>query len=290
MARKRANLTDLLNELTFRKLFDKAKLMATTAHEWEGLPEGILERHIENFLFDHGKAVFYRKKGMSFMCLEAQDGHGLNPYGDPLGYWANGFGVHDYLDAEECVIVENNPLRLNTRDFVMFYVNKLTEAERTMDVNVKRAKTPYILRCDDKDELSIKRIFAQIDGNEPAIFPSRKLNIESADVLLTPSQFIGNELMDYKKSVENDLLTFLGYNNVPVDKKERVNVHETDSNNQLIESFAELQLRSRRKACEAINQMYGLNISVKRREGGLASDVAQRPLDVQSAEADSRAS
>jgi hypothetical protein len=71
--------------------------------------------------------------------------------------------------------------------------------------------------------------------------------------------------MDYKRSVESDLLTFLGQNNTPVDKKERLITDEATANNQLIQSFSELQLEAREQACKAINEKWGLNISVKPR-------------------------
>lgn len=276
MARKRANLSDLLNNLTFRKTFDKWKLLACSHFEYDGLPDGIEARHIENFLFEHGKAIFFRAKGMGFMCLEAQNGGNLNVYGDPLGYWANGFQFHEWVDSDDCVIIENNPHRLNTKDFVLFYVNKLTEAERTMDVNVKAVKTPYIISCDDRDVLTLKQIFREIDGNTPAIFTSKKLNVDALKVLLTGANFLGNDLMDYKKSVENDLLTFLGFNNIAVDKKERLNVDEANSNNELISGFAELQLSSRQLALDRINEKWGLHITVRLK--GVSDDVDNEPI------------
>ena len=265
MARKRANLTDLLNNLTFRTLYDKYRLLSMNAFEWDGLPEGIKERHIERNLFRFGKAIFYRKPDHDLMCLEAQDGGNVNPYGDPLWYWACGFGVHDKVEVDKCVIIENNMLRLPTHDFVMFYVNKLAEAERTMDVNVKANKTPVVVLCDDKDVLSFKNMFRQVDGNAPAIYADKALNIDGVQALDLKTKFLGNELMDYKHSIEADLLTFLGINNPAVDKKERLITDEANSNNQLIQSFFELQLEAWERACEEINKMFGLNISVKPR-------------------------
>lgn len=267
MARKRANLTDLLNDLTFATLYDKYKMLAMSAFEWSGLPEGIEERYIERYLFGQGKAVFFRDPRMNYMCLEAHDSQGLNVYGEPLYYLATGFNYQRRLSIDDCVLIRNNDLRKPTHDFIMFYVNKLTEAERTMDVNVKACKTPYIIACDDKDVLTFKRIFQLIDGNTPAIYADKGLNLDSLNVLKTDAKFLGNDLMDYKKTVENELLTLLGFNNLCVDKKERVISAEANSNNQLIDSFAELQLKSREKACEEINEMFGLSISVKRREG-----------------------
>lgn len=266
MAKKRATLTDLLNEVTFATLYDKYKMLSCFSFEWLNLPDGIEGKFIEKFLFMHGKAVFFKDPKMSFMCLQAQSSGNVNVYGEPLGYIATGFNYNKYYNADECVLIENNPLRKCTHDFIMFYVNKLTEAERTMDVNVKSCKTPFIIACDDKDVLTFKRIFQMIDGNTPAIYADKGLNLDSLNVLKTDAKFLGNDLMDYKKSVENELLTFLGYNNLAVDKKERVNLSEANSNNQLTQSFAEMQLASRLAACDKINEMYGLDISVKRKE------------------------
>lgn len=266
MARKRANLTDLMNDLTYASLYNKFKLIAVNAFEWSGLPDGIQERHIERHLFDHGTAIFFRDPDLSFMCLEAQQGGQLNVYGDPLWYRAVGFNYNKKYAADDCVIIENTKLRTPTRDYVIFYTNKLTEAERTMDVNIKAVKTPVIVTCDDKDLFTFKAIFNKVDGNVPAIYADRSLNIDSIQALDLKTKFLGLELMDYKKSVEAELLTFLGINNPAVEKRERVIVDEANSNNQLIESFAEIQLEARQRACEAINAMYGLNVSVKRRE------------------------
>ena len=266
MAKKRANLSDLLNDLTFKTLYDRYKLIATNMWEWEGLPDGILPRHIENVLFSDGMVCFFKAKRMSFMCLPCTNGPGLNVYGDPTTYRVFGHNYQEHLKAEDCVVIENNLLRFPTKPFVMHYVNKLTEAERTMDVNVKACKTPVVFTCDDKDVLTWKRVFQQVDGNVPAIFADRGLNLDSIQAFLTGVKFMGNELMDYKAGVEGDLLTFLGQNNNPVDKKERLITDEANANNQLIQSFADLQLEARERACEAINEMFGLSVSVKRRE------------------------
>lgn len=266
MARKRANLSDLLNDLTFRVLYDKFKLICMNAFEWENLPNGIKERHIERWLFANGKAVFFDDPDMGLMCMECQDSGRVNPYGDPVGYRAFGIGFQRYITADNCVVIENNKLRIPTDQFIMFYVNKLTEAERTMDVNVKANKTPVIILCDDKDVLSFKNIFKQVDGNVPAIYADRALNIDGMTALDLKAKFLGNELMDYKRSVESELLTFLGINNSAVDKKERLITDEANANNELIESFFALQLEARERACKEINAMFGCNISVKRRQ------------------------
>ena len=265
MARKRATLADLMNDLTYKTQHDKFKLLCINDWKYQNLPEGILDRHIEKLLFSKGYACFFKAPGMSYMVLECEPGGKVNVYGDPLGYRVHGFGYQTYVPADQCVIIRNNILGIPTDNFVTHYVNKITEAERTMDVNIKACKTPVVFTCDDKDVLSFKRLWQATDGNVPAHFVDKGLNLDAITAFQTGIKFMGNELMDYKRSVESDLLTFLGQNNTPVDKKERLITDEAEANNQLIQSFSELQLEARKKACEEINAMFGLNISVERR-------------------------
>lgn len=284
MVRKRANLTDLLNDLTFKATFDKYKLMAMNQFEWQGLPDGILPRHIESQLFRWGKCIFFRDPDMSYMALECQQSGEVNVYGDPVWYIAHGFNYNRRYTADECVVIENNLLRIPTQDMVMFYVNKIVEAERTMDVNIKANKTPVVFACDDKDVLTFKQIFKQVDGNCPALFADKKINLDSWQVFDTKAKFLCNDLMDYKRSVESDLLTFLGINNTPIDKKERLITDEATSNNQLIDSFCELQLEARQRACDQINQLFGLNVTVEKRNTAPVDNGVESVEDSENAE------
>lgn len=276
--RKRATLTDLLNELTFKTLYDKYRMLALSRYKWGNLPEGLESRHIERWLYEDGKAIFFRDPSMSYMCLKADPTGVYNVYEDPLKWRATGHGYNKEYNADDCVIINNNIIRMPTDNVIMFYVNKLVEAERTMDVNVKAVKTPIIFACDDKDVLTFKRLFQQVDGNTPAIFADKGLNLDAISAFDTKAQFLGNDLMDYKKCVENELLTFLGFNNLPVDKKERTIVPEVNSNNQLIATYSELELKSRQEACEKINEMFGLEITVEREESEVLTNVADDPL------------
>lgn len=265
MSRKRANLTDLLNNLTFRVLYDKFRLVAMNAFEWGNLADDLESRHVEKILFEKGCAGYFRAADMDYMCLPVRPSGKVNVNGDPLGYIAYGNGFQQYVPAEKIVIIENNLLRLPTDDFVMFYVNKLTEIERTMDVNVKACKTPIVFACDDKDILTFKSIFQKVDGNVPALFADRNLNMDSIQVFDTKAKFMGIELRDLAHAVEGDLLTFLGQNNVSVEKKERLITDEANANNQLIDSFFDLQLSAREKACEEIKTKFGVDVTVKPR-------------------------
>ena len=265
MSKRRQTITSFLNDLCSRVLTNKFQLLATSAFTWDGLPDGMQERHIESLLYSKGMAGFFRDPVQSYMCLEAASCNMVNAYGDPTRYRVTGVCYSRELPVSDIVIIENNNLRIATADIVDFYVYKMAEVERTMDVNVKAVKTPIIFACDDRDVLTFKRIFQQVDGNVPAIFADKGLNLDSINAFKTDAKFLGNELQDYKKSIENELLTFLGLNNLPTDKKERLITDEANSNNQLIQSYIDMQLDARKRCADAINDRFGLSISVGKR-------------------------
>lgn len=262
MARKKRTEADLLNQQTFRVLYNHYRNIAVNMFKWENLPEGIEERYLERILFDEGKILFFRDPHMSYMALPCGAGPYLDVYGEPLSWRAMGLNYNQVYPREKCVLVENNKLRTPTSDTVGFFVRKMYEAERTMDTNLSTCKMPWVFLCDEKQVLTYKEIFRRIDSNEPAIFGSKGLALGDIQVLPTRAEFIGNDLLDYSHSVENKLLTFLGVNNTPVDKKERLITDEAESNDQLIEMNADLMLEARKRAADAINTMFGLNVSV----------------------------
>lgn len=265
MARKKRTEAEILNRQTYNVLFEHYRDLALNIFEWKGLPEGIEERHIERVLFAEGKVLFFRDPSLSYMCLPCGPGPYLNVYGDPLHWRAMGLNYNKQFKASDCVLIENTKMRTPTSPTVHMFVRKLYEAERTMDTNIKTAKVPFVFVCDEKQVFTYKEIFRRVDGNEPALFGAKGLDLEAIKVLPTRAEFIGNELMDYSHSVENKLLTFLGVNCSPVDKRERLITDEAQSNNQLLDMNVDLMLEARQRACEAINAMYGLNVSVELR-------------------------
>lgn len=259
---KKLTAAEFLNDMTFRVLYEHYKTIALNAYKWDGLPDGIEERYIEDTLFKEGKVLFFRDPQMSFFALPCFQGNQLDVYGEPLNWTAQGLNYMRTMPREACVLIENNKTRTATHDKVVYFVRKMYEASRTMDTTLKTAKVPFVFLCDEKQVLTYKAIFQKIDENEPAIFGDSGLALDRVQVLPTRVQFQGNELMDFSRSVESQLLTFLGINNCPVDKKERLITDEATSNNQLIDINANLGLEARKRAADAINELYGLNVSV----------------------------
>ena len=135
---------------------------------------------------------------------------------------------------------------------------RLYEAERTADVNIKAQKTPVLLLIDEKQRLTMENIYSQYDGNKPVIFGDKNsLGENVIKAINTQVPFIADKIINYKKEIWNEALTFLGINNIMVDKKERLITDEANSNNELINLNLQSYLAPRQEACRQFNEKFG---------------------------------
>lgn len=135
---------------------------------------------------------------------------------------------------------------------------RLYEAERTADINIKAQKTPVLLLMDEKQRLTMENLYSQYEGNKPVIFGDKNsLGENVIKAINTQAPFIADKIIDYKKEIWNEALTFLGINNIMVDKKERLITDEANSNNELINLNLQSYLAPRQEACRQFNEKFG---------------------------------
>ena len=247
-------------------IYSRLKNIALSAYKWEGLPDTCNARFLEDTLFHYGQAVFVNDPEMSFLNLKVTAADRLNVYNEPLAYTAYSTGYNKIYSADDCVFIRNNLMNKSTDSTIMMYAERIAKIEMAIDINVQAQKTPILIRCDEKTKTTLENIYNQYTGDSPVIFGHKALQDKPLDVLITGSPFVADKLREEKRALWNECLEFLGFNTNPADKKkERLIVSEVDSNNEQIDIQAATMLLCREMACEAINKMFGLNVSVKRR-------------------------
>ena len=264
---KKLDRNDYLNAITESFLYSRFRLLMINQFKWKGLEEfNIQERHIENFLFDNGFCLFFEDPMNGKLCLPCYGAGQQNVYGDFLKYTATGMNYTYTVDADKAVLIENNKLRLPTDTAVLYFVTRLYELTRTMDVNVKQLKLQTLFSATDKNVLTVKKIIDELDKNNWAIVTDSTMQVEEiVKAIPTGVKPLTAELTDRYNAVMNEALTYFGINNANTDKRERLITDEANANNQFIDSCAQMFLESRQRACEEINKKFGANISVELR-------------------------
>ena len=143
---------------------------------------------------------------------------------------------------------------------------RLYDLDRAVDVNAKAQKTPVLIQASDSQRLTMKNLYKQYEGNEPFIFGNKALDIDGLKVLKTDAPYVADKLYDLKTKYWNEALTYLGISNTNITKKERMITDEVTRNMGGVIASRYSRLESRRKACEEINKLFGLDMWVDFRE------------------------
>lgn len=293
MARKVKTINDIYNDLVKEEKrlmlihLEHYRNIALNLYEWENLPEGMEGRHIEQALLYNGQAFFYEHEHLGFICLPCSNSGQMNIYGEPTIVMVSGHGFSENKHMTEGIRILNNPRVMATDIILTYYCTKLAQIDSTINTNLIQQKVPFIFATSKENEFTIKNLYAKMYSGEPAIFVDQslltngELNIQSVSC---EAPYIIDKLQQHRFEIEKELLTFLGINTT-IEKKERLLVDETNANNEQITLNVEIGLRERERACEEINERYGLDIQVYAKDipatgGALDGDVHNRTENV----------
>lgn len=259
-----------VNDRVYSDYFYRLMLIARSLFEWKNLPNGIDEKWIERYLFTEGNCLFFDDPNLGYMVTKIADSGPVNVYDEPtlVTPVATNYvytGKEPLSNNKNCVIIRNNDIMLPTAPTIQLYAYDLTNIKRTIDTNIIAQKMPIIVRCSDKQRLTLKNVINQKNDNEPVIFGDKTLDLNQIEVLKTEAPIVFDKLQIQKHEVWNECMTFLGINNANMNKRERLVTDEVEANDEQIKASEDVMLKARKKACEQINKIFGLNVSVERR-------------------------
>lgn len=228
------------------------------------IASGLTSEIIEEYLYDEGQAIWIKDDNLGFMCLKALAAEELNVYFRPTKWDAIGRNYVKQFDVDHAVLIKNNSLLKPTRSIVDYYVTKMADIEMTKDLRRNAHKTPLILETGENTLLTAKNMFKKIRANEPVMYKNRNKGEGNDEIkaLDTNIEYINDKLEDDYHNYEARILTALGLDNYVEDKAERVQSAEVESQQEYIIASFRASLNERKKACEKINKMFGLDLEV----------------------------
>lgn len=276
------DLTAFINDLTFIDYLDRLKMLAISLFTWKNLDKhaGVgASRFLELTLYENGRACFVKDPELGFLALKVNPSDKYNVYMLPIEVNAFSLEYNKMFPFDEIVYIMNNELEKPTFETMQLFANRLYETERTTDVNLQALKTPILIEGETKTILTLKNVYKEYSGNSPVIFGNKKYDFNNRlNALKTDAPVLLNDLDLHKHQVFNEALTILGINNANTDKKERLITPEVESNDQLINYYLNCWYKTRKYACEQINEKFGLDIDIELNKDAI--DLLNDTLDV----------
>lgn len=251
--------------LVFSDFFNKIMNLYCTRFEWEGLPSEMSSFLIEEILFKQGRAVMIydnvvQKFGVMTVGLSGKP----DIYNIPEDRWA--FAPNGYIKQygkENSVILWDNPTCYAYINTASLYAKTLANAWLTKEINMFSQRTPVALACTDEQKLTYQIIGEQYSNYLPVIKVNDSINLDKIKAIKLDAPYIVDKCEEEIRRVFSQVLTDLGFESNPVEKRERLVTGETQGNNGEIEGMRNVGLSQRKRFCDSINKLWGLNVSVK---------------------------
>lgn len=235
--RNRANIAQLLNELTYDYHYQSCYEVALSRRKYRGLPRGCDARWFNRTLVEAGVAIIARDPDIEdmFYCgMVALEGP-MSIYNNPTEYRFIGANGKEWKVPRELgVIVWDNISRLPVLHHIALFAKRLTEVDRARDINLKAQKTPYIIKGPEEKVKEMVNLYRNIDDNEAAIIGINNLSGIDIEVLNTNTPYLGTELEYNKRMILNEYLTFMGVDNPGFQKQERMTADEIYQDSSLV--------------------------------------------------------
>ena len=180
----------------------------------------------------------------------------------------------------DCELIKMQPDYGSCWDIVSYYADLLALATESLAVNIVNSKLAYVFACDNKTVAeSFKKMYDKLNEGNPAVFADSKLFDESGEPLWTTFQnnlkqnYVAGDMLDDMLKIDARFCTEIGIPNVNMAKASGVTDNEVEANNIDTKSKVSLWLETIKDGLEKVNDMFGLNLSVKLRFEGSEDNV-----------------
>lgn len=265
-SRKDIKTAAIINSQTWNYYYTRMRNIAMSIYRWDGLPESCNARFLEKQLYYRGLAGFVPDPVLGWLSLPLMPSNTINIYEESLTYDAYSVNYNHRFRLDEIVLVRNNLTCVPTDFAVRQFAWRICNVERSIDTNIAAQKTPILIRCDDRQRLTMKNLYMQYDGNAPVIFGDKSLDPNSIQVLKTDAPFVVPDLAMHRQAIWNEFLTFIGVQNVGGEKKERLTEQEAEAGAGFYTMSNEIGLLTRREAAERLSEMSGYDVTVTNRD------------------------
>lgn len=280
------NASDL-NELSYQTALLDLMNLYMSVFRWDGLPKGVSARQLEYWLMVGGIVAFvYDETLKEAQADEAPEGYAV------LRCYLNGeINIYDLperrniysmveavngrtITPENSVLIWDSTLRALPLPLISYYARRLSNIDRTIDVNVANQKTTKVVRGTQKQLLSLQNAMNEQQGNQVIRWMDKTVGLEDGnpvdyDVI---APYVSDKIQLLKRQLKSEVLTFCGVDNTYGDKRERLITGEVEQGAGDVNAHKIARLMPRRDACAEIAEKFGLDVTVRVASDALAEE------------------
>ena len=153
------------------------------------------------------------------------------------------------------------------------YIDRMVSVDMVINTNLQLQKMPFLIGVNETDEDKLKDVVKRILNNEVVIFASLE-ELQRIQTLATQTPYIIDKLQAYQQSLERELMTYLGIDNLgsaATLAQSHINSDQTNAANDEINAYGGSIKEEIETFVNLINKAFGRNISIKEKTAPVAS-------------------
>lgn len=249
--------------------FNKYYNLFMNMFEWKGLTEEE-QNYVMRKLWNNGTVAAFRIKNLNDII-------GFAPYA------AFTWNMYDFPEEVTLINEHGVPFIPSTpqvvdkdvvlgwaqcnhkpvREIVEYYIDRMVQVDMVINTNIELHKMPYLIGVDPADKDKLQDVVERILNNELVVFSDLE-SLSLIKSLATQPQYIIDKLHAYRIQLENELLTYLGYDNSGnSEKATTMLLDEINANNVIINASADQFKTCVGSWCKRIKEVLGVEIGVE---------------------------
>lgn len=251
----------------YRVYYRMLRELALNRFKWEGVPEEIDQQFIEKCLLYNSNCIFAYTDDYGYVALPGTGASMIDLYGNFMAFTVMSLNnrFNRVMTTDECVPIWPNMLRQSDLDVIQLYAGVLSEVAQTIDINTLQLRNPVVLTGPQRQRKTMEKMLEQVKNGAFSYIENDvmadNIEVKAFNTEMHPDSLVKTQL--YKQKAWNECMTYLGINNANQDKAERLVSDEVSANDSQVVTYRLSGIKARKLACESINEMFGLNVSVE---------------------------
>lgn len=238
-----------------------------TMFRWNGLPETIPARILEQFLQINGNVCFYKVNEQLYVFTGGLGGEPDVYYKPTICTIANpALRLSKSLEIDkDCIIMPNDSFYIGLIPLFSRYATAITENEISLKVAMINSRIISLISAgDDRTKAAADKYLEDIsNGKLSAISENEFLEGVKTSPYGTTSTNTLKNIIETEQYLKASWFNELGLNSNFNMKRENLNRAETEMGNDVLLPLVDDMLKSRKEAAEKVNAMYDTSISVE---------------------------
>ena len=165
---------------------------------------------------------------------------------------------------KDVVILYCQPSHKPILSTVNYYVDRMVQVDMVINTNLQLQKMPWLVGVDEADKDKMEDIVDRILNNEVVVFADLQ-SLGKVQTLATNTPYIIDKLVEYKRGLEQELMTILGVDNNGSASLEQthVSVDAVNANNDVINDYANAIESEINKGLRDIKRIFNRDIKIE---------------------------